>query len=180
MALVLGFSGKRGSGKSTISQSVAEALNWRRTGFGDYVRGEAKPRDLDESLENLQAIGEELVARGPETFCRAVLRQADWEPGDSLVVDGIRHVEVVAALRAVIAPDQFRLVYISLAEDVREARLSERDNISRGGARQYDAHSTEAQVESLSRIADLVVDGSLPDSKITEKIVRWVQHTSRG
>jgi cytidylate kinase len=180
MAVVLGFSGKRGSGKSTISQSVADALDWRRAGFGDYVRGEAKRRYLDESLENLQAIGEELVTRGPETFCRAVLRQADWEPGDSLVVDGIRHAEIVAVLRAVIAPDQFRLVYISLAEDVREARLSERDNIPRGAGRGYDAHSTESQVESLSRIADLVVDGNLPDSKITETIARWVQHTSRG
>ena len=102
-------------------------MGWHRVGFGDYVRGEAKRRGIDEFLETLQAVGEGLVARGPETFCRAVLRQADWESGGPLVIDGIRHAEIVAALRAVLAPTEFRLVYISVAEDVRKTRLLRRD-----------------------------------------------------
>jgi cytidylate kinase len=40
MTLLLCFSGQIGSGKSSASIAVAEALGWKRTGFGDYLRSE--------------------------------------------------------------------------------------------------------------------------------------------
>jgi cytidylate kinase len=170
------MSGRRGSGKSTLSWGVAEKLSWQRAGFGDYVRSEAKRIGLDDSLETLQAVGEKLVMQGPETFCRAVLYQAGWESGTPLVIDGIRHAEIVEALRSIVAPAEFRLVHVSVEEAVRESRLLARDKTGREESRQYDMHSTERQVDSLSRLADLIVDGNLPEIQIINTITRWVHH----
>jgi cytidylate kinase len=176
MAIILGFSGKRGSGKSTISCRVAGALGWGRTSFGDYVRGAARRRGLAEDTATLQAVGESLVAKGPETFCRAVLREAGWTPGSLLVVDGLRHMEVINGLREVISPADLRLVYIEVDESVRASRLSERDKANVEEIRQYDRHSTESQVETQLRAhSDLILDGSEPEDDTVDKIVQWVR-----
>lgn len=179
MAVVIGFSGKRGSGKSTISRQVSEALDWPRAGFGDYVRAEANRRGLDHKIETLQAVGESLIHTGPETFCRVVLLEAGWEPNISLIIDGIRHVEVVTALRKIIAPVDFRLVHITVEEPMRESRLIRRDSVNGESIRRYDRHSTEAQVATaLPELADLVLDGSDEESGIVGKIVRWAGRIS--
>jgi len=106
--LILAFSGGIGSGKSTLSSGVAEALEWPRVSFGRYVRAVALDRGLDaESREVLQEVGESLITAGWVPFCRAVLTQADWRPERSLVVDGIRHVEALQTLRALAAPSVY-------------------------------------------------------------------------
>lgn len=176
---VVGFSGKRGSGKSTISRQVSEALGWPRAGFGDYVRAEANRRGLDHKIETLQTVGESLIDTGPETFCRAVLLEARWEPNTSLIIDGIRHVEIVVALRKIMVPADFRLVHITVEEPLREARLIGRDSIDGESIRRYDRHSTEAQVATaLPELADLVLDGSDEESALVGRIVRWVGRIS--
>lgn len=177
--MVVGFSGKRGSGKSTISRQVSEALGWPRVSFGDYVRAEASRRGLNLGIETLQAVGQSLVDKGPETFCRAVLLEARWEPNTSLVIDGIRHIEIVAALREIIVPTDFRLVHITVEETLRESRLIGRDSVTGESIRHYDRHSTEAQVATaLPELADLVLDGSDEESALIGKIVRWVGRIS--
>lgn len=78
---VVGFAGKMGSGKTTISSLTAQTLGWARVGFGDYVRSVARQRGLDASRGTLQALGESLLADGSEGFCRDVLAQTDWRLG---------------------------------------------------------------------------------------------------
>lgn len=91
----IAFSGSIASGKSTIAAAVAEALHWPCVSFGNYVRFVARSQGLVESREVLQAIGADLVEKDVAEFARAVLAQADWRPGQSIVIDGIRHVTVL-------------------------------------------------------------------------------------
>ena len=56
MSVLLCFSGQIGSGKSSVSAAVAEALRWRRTGFGVYLRGEIARFDIG-------AKGKQIVAK---------------------------------------------------------------------------------------------------------------------
>jgi dephospho-CoA kinase len=174
--IAIGFAGKIGSGKTTLSSKVSETLAWPYVSFGNHVRNVARQRGLDESREVLQEIGASLVSSDPGLFCREVLSQADWQPGLPIVIDGIRHVEVVEVLRRLIAPSSLRVVYIEVADGVREARLPEEGINNATQLMQIETHSTEVQVRTvLPESADLIVDGSKELDDLVNEIVDWVR-----
>jgi hypothetical protein len=91
ISLILCFSGQIGSGKSSVSTAVAEALGWRRTGFGDYLRSEIARLGGDPNdRKSLQDLRQARVDANPVAFCRDVLSSAGFQPGDDFVIDGIR------------------------------------------------------------------------------------------
>ena len=86
MSLLICFSGQIGSGKTSVSAAVAEALGWRRTGFGDYLRSEIERLGGDpSSRQALQDLGQKLVDEDPTAFCREVLLAGGFRPGDRRV-----------------------------------------------------------------------------------------------
>lgn len=173
--IVLGFSGKIASGKSTLSTEVASSLGWQRASFGDYVRTVAQHQRLGESREVLQVVGASLINQGMEQFCQSVLAQANWQPGQPLIVDGIRHAEIVPILRHLVAPLELCLIFVVVNESTRLARLIERGSTNRE-QQQLEAHSTETQVQTvLPRMADLIVDGTRKVEELVLEIVTWVQ-----
>jgi cytidylate kinase len=179
-SIIVGFAGKIGSGKTTILAAVAEALNWKRASFGDYVRGVARERGLDESREVLQEIGASL-AKNPDGFCVFLLRQVDWKPGQNLVVDGIRHAKIMDALRRVTEPSRIFLVFVNIDEGVRRKRLLDDPDAEKQAALVYDAHTTEADVKNvLPAMADLVADGARPVPDLVNQIVAWIQGKSEA
>lgn len=170
---VVAFAGGIASGKSTLSQAVAQSIGCPRVSFGGYVRTEAQRRGVSEDRTTLQRIGEELVTDDAEGLCRAVLAQAAWRPGSALVVDGVRHVNVAEMLRRLVAPSEFRLVHVSASEQARSTRLA-----SRGGnykeLRKLDTHSTEREVaDRLRELADFRVDGESPLEAAIDEVSRW-------
>jgi hypothetical protein len=101
MSLLLCFSGQIGSGKSSVSAAVAEALGWRRTGFGDYLRSEITLLGGNpDSREALQDLGQRRVDEDPKSFCRDVLTAGGFKSGDNFIVDGVRHVSIFDILVA--------------------------------------------------------------------------------
>lgn len=182
-SFILGFAGSIASGKSTLSIEVASSLGWQRVSFGDYVRTVAQRQGLGESREVLQAVGATLVNQGMEQFCKAVLAQVDWEPGQPLVVDGIRHAEILSTLRRLVAPSELLLVFVAVNKSTREARLIERGlthqetlYLRQEQWQQFEAHSTEAQVQTVLRaIADFTVDSTQKIEELVKEIVMWVQ-----
>lgn len=173
--LVIAFAGAIASGKSTLSQALASALDCQRASFGDVVREVALRRGLDAtSRETLQVLGEELIARGWEPFCRAVLAQADWRPPQSLVVDGIRHAEAFETLRGLVWPLRTVLIFVEVDPNDRMERFSLR-GINTDEQKRADGHSTEAEVASrLPLLADyrLRTDAPLTDS--LDRILAWL------
>jgi len=173
--VVIGFAGRIGSGKSTLSMEVAKMLGWPRASFGDYLRSVAKGSGLDESREVLQELGASLIEKGVEDFCRAVLAHYKWSAGEPLVIDGIRHAEVVEALRKVVAPLEVRIVYVDVGDDKRLERLRRMDESMPGKFKEIESHSTEQQVkELLPALADLRLAGDRPVSELVSVIVDWV------
>src|SRR5262245_8749461 len=96
---VLCLAGGIGSGKTELASRLASRLAWPWVSFGNHVRAVAKDRGLPETREQLQALGEELIGRDLDGFCLAVLGQAHWHEGASIIVEGIRHAEALGALR---------------------------------------------------------------------------------
>jgi cytidylate kinase len=177
-SIIVGFAGKIGSGKTTISAALAEALNWPRASFGDYVRGVARERGLEESREVLQEIGASL-AENPDEFCLSFLGLVDWKPGQNLVVDGIRHAKIIDALRRVTEPSRVFLVFVRVDERVRRKRLLDNRDAGKQAAFGYEAHTTEADVNTvLPALADLVADGARPVPDLVNQIVAWIQDRS--
>lgn len=159
--IVLGFAGSIASGKSTLSIAIASSLGWQRISVGDYIRTVAPNQGLGDSREVLQAVGASLINQGMEQFCKAILAQINWEPGQPLIVDGIRHAEIVPIMRQIVAPLDFCLVFVVVNESIRESRLLERGLSDRQQWQQFEVHSTEAQVQTvLSEMADLTVDST--------------------
>ncbi len=176
-SLVLTFSGSIGSGKSTLSLSVAKALNWPYVSFGNYVRTVALLRGLGESREVLQEVGESLIQEGWEQFCKSVLAQTTWEPGEPLVVDGIRHVEAVEMLQLLIVPSELLLIHITLNEPTRKARLYKRSPADYAKMQSIEDHSTEVQVKGqLPQMANLIVSGERSTDDIIREILIWLQN----
>jgi len=171
----IGFSGQIGSGKTTVSQTVSQALQWPRASFGDFVRSVAISRGVAvESREILQEIGASLISKGWPEFCRDVLTAVGWERGSSIVVDGIRHAEAVQHLSEIVAPLPFILVHVNIDEQARNVRLLRRD----GAAAQVEveSHSTEAAVKTvLPEIANLSVTATQPIDQIMAEIIAYLE-----
>lgn len=177
--LVLAVSGRIASGKSTLALRLAEKLNCARASFGDYVRAVAGERGLEPHRDNLQAVGAGLIESGWEPFCRAVLAQSTWQPGQLLVVDGVRHVEAVRQLKNLVAPNTVILVHLRVDEELRRERLSGREGQSGAASETHDAHPTENEVKTaLPRLADLVLDGARPVDELADEIIGFADSTA--
>lgn len=158
MPLIVCFSGKIGSGKSSVIASVGNKLQWKRTGFGEYLRAEITKLGGDpESRAALQDMGQSLVASNPDAFCQAVLDFVDYEPGENLLIDGVRHVDIFNRLERIVSPTAIRLIHLSVSEDVQRTRVQFRPDaadLDRAGA-----HAVEADLaHNLPDRAHAVVD----------------------
>lgn len=178
-SLVLAFAGQIGSGKSSVSRAVAKELRCRYVSFGDYVREVARLRGLGSERVTLQDLGASLIQdRGWDQFCLAVLAQADWSPGEPLVIDGIRHSEAVYTLQRLIAPSSLVLVYIDVDEAIQARRLESRGTTHSRDLHRIKAHPTERQVAALAEIADLIVDGGKTLEQLAREITDWAELTT--
>jgi|GEM_PF-206931 len=174
-SVVLAFSGKIASGKSTLSAEVAKVLDWKRASFGDYVRIVAKSQGLEPSREVLQDLGESL-AKTPEEFCKAMLAHFGWQSGEPVVIDGVRHREVVEALRRIVAPLELRLVFVDVADEQRRERFIRKGDVTPEKMPEIEKHSTEKQVSTvLPDIADLTVSAGEGLDDVVREIVSWVR-----
>lgn len=173
--IVIAFSGSIASGKSTLSGEVAKKLQWHRVSFGDYVRSVAHSQGLAESRESLQVLGAEFVEKDVKRFCRSVLEQSDWQPGQHLVIDGIRHVKVLEILKQLVSPMKLYLIFISVDKAVQAARLAERKTQDLVMLQSLNLDSTEQQVTTfLKNMADFVVDSSHSVEETTQDITDWL------
>lgn len=177
--VILAFAGPIGAGKSSVSAEVARYLGCSRASFGDYVRRQAFRRGLDvTSREVLQSVGEALIDEGVTGFCRAVLLEAGWAPGQPLVIDGIRHVAVLDTLKALVEPCEVLLIYLSVEEKIQLARLR-RKGIEGDRVQRVMQHTTEADVgERLRMRATYTVQSSGSASSVARRIVAWLERTA--
>lgn len=159
---VVGIAGAIGSGKSTVATALANQLGCPIASFGSYVRSVATMRGIGHSRTALQAISEELLdSIGLKGLIEETLIAAKWAGNQSLVIDGIRHPEMIAALRDRVAPLQLKIIYLAVEELVRSERVLARDALSEEQLLGFDRHSTERDVGTRVReLADHVIDAN--------------------
>jgi cytidylate kinase len=177
MGIVIAFSGPIGAGKSSISQKVAEVLNWPRVSFGEYVQKVARQNNQDANDRTvLQRLGQALVLSDVDEFVKGVLDQVKWrdENGEgNLVVDGLRHAEVRHALIQQIRPrNVLKHVFVTVDEDTRQQRVRQEDNVEPRVLLRYDQDITEAQIPRVMReYKDIEVSGKLPSQIAAREVI---------
>jgi cytidylate kinase len=170
--LAVGISGGIGSGKTQVARQLAAALPAKLISFGDFVREQARRSGIEGSRENLQALGEELIADlGWEAFVRSVL--AAWDRTGTVVIDGIRHYDAVRILRHSVSPAKFVLVHLAADSAVRAARLKAVRTTDARDLDRLDSHSTERDAQgTLQSTADVIVDAARALDEIVAEILR--------
>lgn len=143
-------------------------------GFGSYVRTVAADQGLPEDFSTLQALGQSMVEKDPASFVAGVFEYAGHTSLDSIILDGMRHVEVLNALQSFVAPSIVRLVLVKVDRGVLAARHEEvGQDIS-----EVLAGPAEQQVQSaLAKLADLVVDGNAPVDIAVKNIIKLTTET---
>src|SRR4051812_572306 len=97
---IVALSGAKGVYTSALSVVLSELLRWKQVKFSDHLRNLAKEqRERPDDTAVLQRIGQQLVEERPDAFVAAVLKLADWNPGDNLILDGLRHAEIFIELQ---------------------------------------------------------------------------------
>ena len=176
MSLLLCFSGQIGSGKSSVSTAVAQALGWGRTGFGDYLRSEIARLGGDpDARQVLQDLGQKRVDDDPVAFCRDVLSAGGFRSGDNFVIDGIRHIRVFEILATVSAPSHARLLFLGASQATLTARIGARADAE--DFNRASKHRVEAEVrDALPQRANGIVSADQPLSSVVSDCLALVRN----
>jgi dephospho-CoA kinase len=177
---VLSFAAPIEAGKTTVSTKVAEHLGAPRVSFGEYLRGVAHARGLEMTREVLQNLGDQLVTSNFRGFCEDVLEQHPWQPGKPLIIDGVRHVEVLDALAEILAPARGYLIYINVDRTTQTKRLKTDPLRHTKTLDELEKHPTEQQVRSkLPDRAALVLDGTQNPDELVRKVIEFLVSKGR-
>lgn len=175
--MIITLSGAIGSGKSTLAGALAETLGSPRAGFGDYVRHLAGELALDVGNRTvLQDLGHERVEADPHRFLDGALAWSGHQPGSDLVLDGLRHIKILAALRtrAEALSDPMILVYLDTPIEVRHARVASR-GLSLAKMMADEQHPAELDLYSaLLGEADLVLPGDRPVEALRDSVLAFL------
>lgn len=147
------------AGKSTIAATLAAQRGAQMLAFGDLVRREAEARGVGTDRASLQDFGQELyLSLGAEGMSAALLDGYD----ENVVIDGVRHVEVLRALQS-LRPG-IVLVYLSAESATLNDRWSARqDSASR---ERVVNHAVESELDRLRLMATMTIDTSAITAKV--------------
>jgi cytidylate kinase len=174
--LVVCFSGRIGSGKSSVTQTLANALRWPRASFGDYVRARVADRGGDpSSRKELQNLGQMLVETDPSGFAAAVLQARGYKRGADLLVDGIRHVAIQETIARLVSPSPAFLIHLA-ADDFHVRHRIEHRTAGLADLPRAEGHAVEAEVRSsLPSIASVVIDANVPLHVVLDRCLTAIE-----
>ena len=177
MGILVCFAGHIGSGKTSISTAVGEALDWKRTSFGDFLRAEVTRQGGNpDHRQTLQDLGQSCVAKGPEEFCRQVLAAGLYRADENFILDGVRHVDIYLALQHLVKPTAVKLIFLQSEDEIRKQRVTARDG-SPADLVRADAHPVEADLRfNLPALAATTINGAAP----LDEVVRQSLAAIRG
>lgn len=171
---IIAFSGLPQTGKTTLARLLADELHCKSVSFGAFVRQEAIGRGTENpTRRDLQDLGQHLVSENVVAFCRQVLETVKFSPGEPIVLDGVRHKEVLDAI-STLSPDQpIKLIYLAASVGTRKARTTRNLDLAA-----IDAHEVESQVEpDLRALADLVIDTEGDANESFRHLTSWIRTT---
>jgi dephospho-CoA kinase len=168
--LLLCAAGEIASGKTTLTQELLDSLpDAARVSFGDVVRRRATETGMELNRSTLQHMGEQLVAGGWASFVALLASEVTTDP-EVLIVDGIRHLAALDALRAQFPARKMILIYLDSDRQQQAARLA-----ARGEDRASLAHPVERELSMVRDLADLVLSPESLEQQVAT-VLTQLQH----
>lgn len=165
-------SGAIASGKTSVARAVGQFLDQDVWSFGDVIRSEASRLGLPRTRGDLQELGASLHDQlGPRGLADLLLDQASGPA----VIEGIRHVSVLCALRERCVPSL--AVFVDASTASRDDRFASRSRLgdSASTLEVASGHSVESEVALLRSASDFIVDSdSLDPASAALAIVRRI------
>jgi len=175
---VILLAGPKGSGKTTSANTLAHSLGAVLLSFGSYVRSEAAGRGLPDSPRVLADLGETLLHEtGADAFVDGAICFSGWSGNTPLVVDGLRHMVVLHALKRRFP--HAKLIYLDASPTLRHGRLRIRDGSSAHDSIALRDHATEADARPLREAADKVLTISA-ETFLTPELLISDLHAHQG
>lgn len=175
--MIIALAGAIGSGKSTLANELAMARAARCASFGNYVRHLVGARGLDLNDRTvLQDLGHQRVETDARAFLGDTLEWAGHQATDELILDGVRHLKILAALqkRAEELNDPTILVYLDTPVEVRHARITPR-GLTLEKILEDERHPAEQDLyEGLRNAADLRLDGDRPVQELRDEVLAFL------
>jgi adenylate kinase family enzyme len=178
VSVVIAVSGSLRSGKTTLARALAETLGCPRASFGDYVRSKAQEAGLGHDRATLQDLGEQLIEiEGWRAFCENTIALAGAGAHTvPLVVDGVRHVTALDALRELFAPVRVVLAHVDAGDEQARITRLEDDATYERPLEAIEAHSTERDAKQLlPDQADLHVSASDGVEAACREVMSWLR-----
>ena len=169
--------GPRASGKSTLARLIATRLDWPYLSFGGHVRRYAASKGWPSEPGVLEELGGRLILDlGYAGLLEDVLKALAPQSA-SVVLDGVRHPEMLAAVTARFA--HVRSCYIDAPDDMRYERWLKREGMAISAEslqrfQQLAAGAVERHVPELRQLADQVLDGSQPAEALAVIVERLI------
>jgi cytidylate kinase len=169
------FSGPIGSGKTTISRKIAASLGYGWNSFGATVKRIAIEHSIPVRREDLQALGERLIADESPQFCLRVLQEAEGFPLKPVVIDGLRHAHIRSVLQELSISRLIVCIFVDVDDVTRFSRIQQRDALTAEKIRLLDSHSTEIEVsEGIRGLADFIANNNGAASSCCAAIREWL------
>lgn len=178
MKAALAFCGKLGSGKSTACSFVAREFGFQLVSFGGFVRHQLVQDGSPITRRSMQNAGDSLYrSLGPVRMLDDTLAHFGVCIHSSVVFDGIRHSEVLTAIKQK-AIASFA-IYLDASRDVRFKRcqMKQGHSLQIEDFDRVDGHPVESGIPDLAKQCDLILDTSAPVNVVQERlgtvIRRW-------
>lgn len=155
--------GQIGSGKSTVAAFVSSNCSLQLVSFGEFIRYIALESGLPATRKSLQELGDKTFRElGAQDFLQKALHLAGVGQSDSVVLDGVRHLEIMREIRS--TAQESLAIYLNVCQEKRFWRHRSRLGC-RMSFREFQAadnHAVETEVGTLAEHCDLVIDASQP------------------
>jgi|TARA_B100000809_G_scaffold129254_1_gene127226 dephospho-CoA kinase len=143
---IIGLTGRNASGKGTVA-SLLMKRSFSYHSLSDTLRTKLAEKGIEESRDNLIAIGNKLREEGGPGVLAAMMREKIVTPSDH-VVDSIRNPYEVSSLRRKYDNHSFCLIAVDAKPEVRYERLSERNR--KGDSRTWEQFLEQEKLEESS------------------------------
>ena len=174
--LVIGITGRIGSGKTTAADYLAEH------GFGhirySHVLADWRNEDPERKTE-LQAVGWDVMSGGRQgELNQRVISKIT--PGKDWVVEGLRHPLDYQSLKNAFG-SQFHLVYIDTPQEARWNRLHKMARFRNFDEFQAaEKHPVEQKITELKPFAELCIAGGDPLQQLYQPLDSFVASLRKG
>ena len=143
---IIGLTGRNASGKGTVA-SLLMKRSFSYHSLSDTLRTKLAEKGIEESRDNLIAIGNKLREEGGPSVLADMMREKIVTPSDH-VVDSIRNPYEVSSLRRKYDNHSFCLIAVDAKPEVRFERLSERNR--KGDSSSWEQFLEQEKLEESS------------------------------